>query len=47
MHANYAGRCWRLVCSWMLHDVDWKIVADNSEDHNALRVLFTSKQLQA
>lgn len=45
MRANYAGRCWRLLCSRMLNDADWKIVADNSEDYNALKVLFTSKQL--
>jgi len=46
MHASYAGRCWRLIFSRMLHDVDWKMVADNLEDYNALEVLFTSKQLQ-
>ena len=34
------------MCSRMLHDVDWKMVADNSEDYNALKMLFTSKQLQ-
>jgi len=32
--------------SRMLHDIDWKMVAHNSEDYNALKVLFTSKQLQ-
>jgi len=34
------------MCSRFLHDVGWKMVADNSEDYNALKVLFTSKQLQ-
>lgn len=46
MRANYAGKCWRWMCFEMLHDVDWIMVADNSEDCNVLKVLFTSKQLE-
>ena len=34
------------MCCRMLHDVNCEMVADNSEDYSALKMLFTSKQLQ-